>query len=151
VVFRERAHLLTSFFRSKVVFVALAASVNEGLTLQQGTAVRPPWLICLTGALQAGELTGARQLWTAALHATIICLKHLPELLAVIALAVCEREAVVGLGLIIPADFFLLASTILCAIRGLHTFFRQAVGQVFGPRGLEDICRQHSEGVVGLH
>ena len=152
VVFRVGAHFLAGFFGFKVVVVALAATVDEGLTLEQGAAVGPTRLVGFTGALQAGETTGARQLWAAALHALLVCLEDLPGVPAVVvAVAEGEGDAVVGLGLVVPADILQLTPTILWVIRGLLALLRRAAGHVLWLRRLGHLCGQHSERVVGLH
>lgn len=150
VVFWVRAHLLAGFFRFKVVVISLTPSVDEGLTLLQGAAVGPAWLVGFAGALEAGETAGAWQLWATALHALLICLKDLPGLLTV-AVAVGEGEAVVGLWLVVPADSLQLTPTVLWVIRGFQTLLRQASGHVLGLGFFGRLWGQHSEWMVDLH
>lgn len=152
VVFRVGAHFLAGFFRFKVVVVALTPSVDEGLALSLRTTVGPAWLIGFTGALQAGETAGARELWTAALHALLVCLEDLPGVLSVVVtVAVGKGEAVVGLGLVVPADVLQLTPTILWVVRGFQALLGEAAGHILWLRGYGQLCGHHSEGVVSLH
>lgn len=106
VVLGERTHLFARLSRLKVVLVAAAAAVHEGLALFQAAAVRPAGFVSLAGPLEAGQAAGRRQLSSTGQHARFVGVKMVPVL---VALTVGEGKAIVPLWLVVPAHALLPA------------------------------------------